>query len=125
DVGIQPVDDGRDSDHRHHADHDAQHRQRRAQLVLAHGIERHLQVFGMVAALHRYSSDRNAVMGSSFAARCAGYTPKKTPTDVATSKPATTDHSSTELGMPISSVTVLAKPAPATTPRKPPTSAMV
>ena len=64
-------------------------------------------------------------MGSSVAARRAGYTPKKTPTLAETISPAATAHSLITDGIPTSKVTPLATPMPNSTPMRPPTSARV
>jgi hypothetical protein len=82
------------ADDRGDADDDAEDGERRAQLVAAHGVERHDDDFGQEAGSHY--SFLNASIGSSRAARDAGYRPKNNPTTAVIPMPTATDHSSTD-----------------------------
>src|SRR5206468_6125293 len=133
----------------------AKHGERRPHLVSADGVKCHLDYFAVIAsAQHRnfiyhetrryrgsgsnrknsvslrlgrefHNSNLNAAMGSSLAARFAGYTPKNTPTLADTSRPAPTAQSLISDGMPMIAVMPLANTMPKSTPSTPPTSAMV
>ena len=67
-------------------------------------------------------SARNATTGSSLAAFAAGYTPKNSPTLVATINPISTDQICTELGSAVVKVTIFASRMPRATPQIPPTN---
>src|SRR2546425_534736 len=108
--------DGRDPDY------DTQHRETRAGLVgpqllegdepaLADGVEPH--------------SARSAAMGSSRAARVAGYTPNSTPTVSPRPSASPTDHMVTRAGSGVTAPTSPASAAPAARPSTPPTSESV
>src|SRR5262249_20669841 len=90
-----------------------------------YGLERQADNFSDTAGGLDHSSNLNAAMGSSFAARFAGYTPKKMPTLAETIRPAITAHRRMADGMPMSNVTVLAIGLPRMMPISPPTSATV
>src|SRR5437870_13245526 len=137
-IVIQPAHDGGNSDYHGDTDHDAQHRQAGTQFVAANGVQRHPDDFAVVAQIRKsvnpsirqlltssYISYRSAAIGSSMAARRAGYTPKNTPTLAETINPAATAHNLITEGIPIRAVMPLAKVTPKITPKAPPTSDMV
>ncbi len=73
-VLIQPVDKGRERDHRRHADYDSQDREARAHLIAAQRFHRHSNGFKRPTGAQKFphSSDLRATMGSSMAALRAG-----------------------------------------------------
>ena len=79
---------GDESRHQHddtYTQHNAEDRQRAAELVGPQGVQRLFQVFAVcLSHILLYPSARKASMGSSLAARMAGKIPKKRPTPVAT-----------------------------------------
>src|SRR5215469_2845785 len=138
DVRIQTADDRGNADHARDADDDAQHRQPGSHLVGANGVNRHRKNLAVVSLLHNsalslgpHNSNLSAAMGSSMAARRAGYTPKKIPMPSASASPASTDQISMRAGILKSAITRSTKlipfalPIPMITPMTPPTSAMV
>ena len=60
DVAADAHQDGGDKDHGGDADHHAQHGQKRARLVLAHRLQRHLRIYAKVH-LHKKSSGQWSV----------------------------------------------------------------
>src|ERR1043166_1723169 len=104
---------------RNHAHAHAQDRQRRAQLIRAHRIERHECRFANVEEGHGYSALR-ASIGSKRAARHAGQRPLMTPTIDDTPTPRTADQMLNNNGNPIARAISQAVPNPVSTPKAPP-----
>src|ERR1019366_5806017 len=116
-----------DRRHRHHgghADHDAEDREPRAQLAHAQGVEGDRDVLAQLverdAATRTHHSARSAVIGSSRAARRAGYTPNSTPTDAPSVTATSTDHPVIRAGSGETAATSSANPQPLSTPSTPP-----
>src|SRR5262249_27331261 len=98
---------------------DPEHRQAGAQLVAAHRVERHDDDFLDESESDGHSRLR-ASIGSSRAARMAGYNPKKSPTSTVMPMPSTTDHHSIEAGIGVNAAMVVAMTAPSAVPMTPP-----
>src|SRR5438477_3147438 len=85
------------------------------------GFQRHSYVFARQAgALHGYTSNLSASIGSSLAALRAGYTPKKTPTALETTIARITAESGTDIGKGVNRPTANEIPAASSTPSTPP-----
>src|SRR5438034_10295964 len=89
--------------------------------MVADGFQRHPYVFARQAgALHGYTSNLSASIGSSRAALRVGYTPKKTPTALETTIARITAESGTDMGNGVNRPTAKAIPAASSTPSTPP-----
>src|SRR5439155_182639 len=108
-----------------HADGDAQDRQRRPPLVAAQRIERDADPFEQGPSPAGHVSCRRAAMGSSRAARLAGYTPATTPTPPPRTTPTRIDQGATAAGSGVSDATAPARPMPRRTPPVAPAVASV
>src|SRR5262249_4443709 len=95
----------------------------RAQLVRAHGIDRHQRRFFDVLESH-YSALK-ALIGSSFAARHAGHRPLTIPTIDETPTPSAADATLTSSGNPINAEMTYASPNPVPTTINPPIAVTV
>src|SRR6267143_389002 len=118
---VDPADQGGHQHHHHHADGDAEDRQRGSGLAGAERLQRDadaLEQSGHVSA-------RSAVIGSSRAARLAGYTPATIPTPAPSTTPTTMDHGATAAGSGVRAATAPASPIPSATPPAAPTRASV
>src|SRR5213078_4746285 len=121
DALVDPADHRGDQHDDHHANGDAQNRQGRPPLVAAQGIERDADAFEQAG----HVSCRRAAIGSSRAARLAGYTPAMTPTPAPSTTPTKIDQGATAAGTGVSAATALASPMPRTTPPAAPAVASV
>src|SRR5437870_659623 len=114
-----------DRGHGHHgrdSDHDTEHREGRAGLVGSQLLEGDQPAFADGVEPH---SARSAAMGSSRAARVAGYTPNNTPTVSPRLSATPTDHPVTRAGSGVAAATSPASAMPAARPSTPPTSESV
>src|SRR5260370_24905700 len=93
---VDPVGHRSHHDEALHADGNAENRQRRPPLVAAQRIERDADAFEQTG----HVSCRRAAIGSSRAARLAGYTPATTPTPPPRTMPPTVDQGATAPGNP-------------------------
>ena len=116
---VEPPNQRGHTDNGGDADDDAKHGQRRAHLVGAEGIHRHPQNLVEEAPAHGYSLLR-ASMGSSEAARIAGYNPKNNPTTAVTPIPSMTDQGSTAAGSGVNLLMANATRKPRVVPTMPP-----
>src|SRR6185437_433630 len=123
DALVDPADHRGHQHHDHHADRDAQNRERRAGLAGAQRRERDTDAFEQASPGH--VSARNAVIGSSRAARVAGYTPAMMPTPAPRMTPTTMDHGATAAGRGVVAATSAANAMPIPTPTLAPTVASV
>ena len=107
---IESADQRRHRHDRRDADHDAQHGEAGAQLVRAHGIEGHDDDLAEQPEriLRRFHSRLSASIGSSRAAREAGYSPKNRPTSAVMPMPSATDHSWIDAGIGVNREIVIA-----------------
>src|SRR5690606_2974453 len=124
--GVEAADERGHPDDRRHADHDAEHGERGAHLVVPQRVERHgrglgEQAEGLGEGRHGYSR-LSASMGSRLAARRAGYQPKNRPTSAVMITPSATDQFSTDAGTGVSVPMIRANTAPLATPMMPPMS---
>src|SRR5204863_4299385 len=118
---IDPADHGGHQHHDHHSDGDTEDGQRRARLAGPQRFERDpdaLEHGAHVSAL-------SAVMGSSRAARVAGYTPAMMPTPAPSVTPTTMDQGATAAGRGVTAATSAASAIPIPTPAPAPTVASV
>src|ERR1019366_2949851 len=113
--------------HRHHGshtDHDAQDRESRAHLAHAQRVEGDRDVLaklvGRDGAEQTNHSALSAVIGSSRAARRAGYTPNRTPIVAPSRRATSTDHPVMRAGSGETAATSSANPQPPITPSTPP-----
>src|SRR5438309_10658389 len=118
DALVDPADHRGDHHHDGHADGDAENRQRRPPLVAAQRIERDADAFEQRPPGH--VSCRRAAIGSSRAARVAGYTPATIPTPPPRATPTRIDQGATAAGSGVSAATAPASPMPRTTPPEAP-----
>src|SRR5437016_1403050 len=123
DALVDPADHRGDHHHDGHADGDAENRQRRPPLVAAQRIERDADAFEQRPSGH--VSCRRAAIGSSRAARVAGYTPATIPTPPPRATPTRIDQGATAAGSGVSAATAPASPMPRTTPPVAPAVASV
>src|SRR5437870_778418 len=123
DALVDPADHRGDHHHDGHADGDAENRQRRPPLVAAQRIERDADAFEQRPSGH--VSCRRAAIGSSRAARVAGYTPATIPTPPPRATPTRIDQGATAAGSGVSAATAPASPMPRTTPPEAPAVASV
>src|SRR5882762_3539766 len=98
DVRVHPLDDRDDRDQKGDGDDDAEQRKEGSESVAPDRLEREAECFVQRHGLQSYSY-RNASMGSSCAARLAGYSPNPTPVSAEASSAATIDHSGTFAGI--------------------------
>src|SRR5437870_1792064 len=123
DALVDPADHRGDHHHDGHADGDAENRQRRPPLVAAQRIERDADAFEQRPPGH--VSCRSAAIGSSRAARVAGYTPATIPTPAPRTTPTRIDQGATAAGSGVVAATILASAIPMPTPPAAPTTASV
>src|SRR5947209_4000942 len=123
DALVDPADHRGDHHHDGHADGDAENRQRRPPLVAAQRIERDADAFEQRPSGH--VSCRRAAIGSSRAARVAGYTPATIPTPPPRATPTRIDQGATAAGSGVSAAPAPASPMPRTTPPEAPAVASV
>src|SRR5262249_30930275 len=118
---VEAADERRHADDRRDADDDAQDGQRRAHLARYQRVPRHHEDFRQEAGADaRHHSRLSASMGSSLAARIAGYRPKNSPTRAVIPIPITTDHVSTDAGSGDTLLMTIAKMDPRIVPITPP-----
>src|SRR6266566_5282041 len=123
DALVDPADHRGHQHHDHHADGDAENRERRTRLAGAKRREGDPDAFEEASPGH--VSARNAVIGSSRAARVAGYTPATIPTPAPRITPTTMDHGATAAGSGVVAATRAANAMPMPTPMLAPTVASV
>ena len=99
------------------ADDDAEHRQRRAQLVAAQRVERHARRLRRASPLFTSAAPRS---DPARAARDAGYSPKNSPTAAVMPMPSTTDHGSSRAGSGVTAAMASAARNPSAMPTMPP-----
>src|SRR3989442_15006577 len=119
-----PVDAADNAGHHHpdhHADRHAEDGESSPPLVAAQRVERDADAFEQAG----HVSCRSAAIGSSRAARVAGYTPATIPTPAPRTTPTRIDQGATAAGSGVVAATMLASAIPMPTPPAAPTTASV